>query len=267
MTNEGGSTSTGFWASIHLTLLETYWPVLIGSAIACEVIATVSARMAKTSSAAYRGLSRANKFDWRMKIVSLVHSLLVSAMSFPILVDPAFQQEPILKYTHYSACLLSITCGYFIWDTIVSAMQISVNGPGMVVHGLSCFLVFLFSAKPLFHYYGAVFLMFELSTPFLNAHWILTKMGILGPRLKNILQALVYIIFFFARILFGLYQSFQYFGDVRAKWDHIPFFIVVMYSIANVVLNSLNLFWFFKMTMYLVRGSKSDKAEKKAKVN
>jgi hypothetical protein len=34
---------------------------------------------------------------------------------------------------------------YFLWDSYITALTIRTNGVGFVIHGVSCFLVFLFS--------------------------------------------------------------------------------------------------------------------------
>jgi hypothetical protein len=48
----------------------------------------------------------------------------------------------------------------------------------MVVHGIACFLVYFLGFKPYLNYYGPIFLMFEISTIFLNIHWFCDKTGL-----------------------------------------------------------------------------------------
>ncbi|KAI9321155.1 TRAM/LAG1/CLN8 homology domain-containing protein [Zopfochytrium polystomum] len=180
-------------------------------------------------------------------------------MAVPVFLDPHFRSNRFREYTDYSTTLFSITCGYFLWDSLVCVTQIASNGVGPFVHGLACFAVYIFFAKPIFHYYGAVFLMFELSTPFLNAHWLLSKMGRLDAKTKTLLQGLIYAIFFLVRVLFGPYQSFYFFVNVRDQWDVVPKFAVAVFSVACVALNSLNMLWFYKMTMYIVDGNSKKK--------
>ena len=64
---------------------------------------------------------------------------------------------------------------YFVWDMYICAVRIKENGWQMLVHALASFAVFLFGLGPFTFYYGAVFILFELSTPFLNIHWFLDK--------------------------------------------------------------------------------------------
>ncbi len=67
---------------------------------------------------------------------------------------------------------------YFLWDTYVSIRHYRDYGPSFVFHGVVCFTVFLLGlGGPFAFYFGGVFLMFELSTPFLNIHWFLDKVN------------------------------------------------------------------------------------------
>lgn len=62
----------------------------------------------------------------------------------------------------------------------------------MLVHALASFAVFLFGLGPFTFYYGAVFILFELSTPFLNVHWFMDKVGLCAVVLHWICVSLSY---------------------------------------------------------------------------
>jgi hypothetical protein len=77
----------------------------------------------------------------------------------------------------------------FLWDTIDSLINSTI---GFVVHGesfgrrpeaqadilspgVACLAVFLFSFRPFMAGFGPPFLLWEISTPFLNIHWFMVR--------------------------------------------------------------------------------------------
>ena len=77
--------------------------------------------------------------------------------------------------TNRAGSLFAITTGYFLWDTMVSLIYLRENGPGFLIHAVLCCYVFVCSYKPFMQYYGVHFLLWELSSPFLNLHWFFDK--------------------------------------------------------------------------------------------
>lgn len=67
------------------------------------------------------------------------------------------------------------------------------------------------------------------------------------------------IVFFCARIVFGLYMSYHTYQNVMLVVDQVPTHLIVIYSVANVVLNTLNLYWFYKMIESLTKRFKPGK--------
>ena len=61
------------------------------------------------------------------------------------------------------------------------------------------------------------------------------------------------VVFFGARIMFGLYMSYHTYLNVMPVIDSIPWHLIIIYTAANVVLNTLNLFWFYKMIESLMK--------------
>lgn len=59
------------------------------------------------------------------------------------------------------------------------------------------------SFHPFVGYYVSRFLLWELSTPFLNAHWFFEKTGRGGSAPMVINAASLLVVFFLSRILYG----------------------------------------------------------------
>ncbi|KAG0006744.1 hypothetical protein BGZ80_005153 [Entomortierella chlamydospora] len=121
--------------------------------------------------------------------------------------------------------------------------------------------------RPFLQYYGSVFLMFELSTPFLNIHWFMDKLGMTGTTYQLINGIILLLLFLCVRIMFGIYMSYQTYQTAMLVIDQIPWHLIIVYSLANVVLNSLNIYWFYKMIESLMKRFKPAKKGGKGKGN
>ncbi|KAF9192545.1 hypothetical protein BGZ51_005341 [Haplosporangium sp. Z 767] len=203
--------------------------------------------------ATYPKLHGAKKLNWDVHVVSSAHSIIIVILSTPLLWNETLMQNKIFGYDFYAGQVYAIACGYFLWDTIHSIRHMKEFGLGFVFHGFCSFSVFIFSFRPFLQYYGSVFLMFELSTPFLNIHWFMDKLGMTGSIYQLINGIVLLSVFFCARIVFGLYMSYQTYLNVLPVLEQVPWHLVIIYSVANVVLNALNLFWFYKMIESLMK--------------
>lgn len=128
------------------------------------------------------------------------------------------------------------------------------------------------------NYYACNFILWELSTPFLNIHWFLDKLGMTGSPIQLYNGLALISTFFSCRLVYGTYQSYLIFKDIwhamggsptvadpasedpRASMMRfvsenttIPTWLAVAYLASNVTLNSLNSYWFYKMIQALYK--------------
>jgi hypothetical protein len=207
------------------------------------------------NSKAFQILSKGKKSDFAVCHVSFCHSAIILLLAFPMLFDSVLLNDKIYGYTYYSGSVLAITTGYFLWDTIICVGSIRIQGYQFTFHALACLLIFILSfvslisnlLKPIFNYFGALFLIYELSTPFLNIHLILDKLGLAGSIYQAVNGVFLLSSFFFARILFGYYNSFVFIKTIKDAGSSIPVHYLVIYGSANFLLNGLNAIWFTKM--------------------
>lgn len=100
-------------------------------------------------------------------------------------------------------------------------------------------------------YDGLGFLLWELSTPFLNIHWFLDKMGKTGSTAQLVNAGFLLSSYVLARLTFGVYNSFSWFKHVNfppaPHVPPIPLGLKLFYSVGNVTLNTLNFVWFRAM--------------------
>jgi TLC domain len=121
------------------------------------------------------------------------------------------------------------------------------------------------------NFYGCTFILYELSSPFLNFHWFFDKLDMTGslPQLYNGIVLLF--TFFGCRLCWGTYQSIRVYQDVWdsihhkpaatgrsalplndgimrfAGQEYVPIWLALTYLGSNIVLNTLNFYWFGKM--------------------
>lgn len=127
------------------------------------------------------------------------------------------------------------------------------------------------------NFYGPTFILYELSSPFLNIHWFLDKLRLTGSRVQWYNGIMLLASFFSCRLLWGTYQSIRVYQDVWAglhydstnppynasledpekfssegvmrffSGDKVPTWLAAVYLGSNIVLNTLNFYWFGKM--------------------
>jgi TLC domain len=68
--------------------------------------------------------------------------------------------------------------------------------------------------RPFVNYYGPVFVLYELSTPFLNIHWFCDKLNMTGSTLQWYNGIVLLLTFFGCRLVWGTYQSVCVFRDI-----------------------------------------------------
>jgi hypothetical protein len=150
--------------------------------------------------------------------------------------------------------------------------------------------------RPFVNYYGLNFILYEISTPFLNIHWFFDKLNKTGSRVQLFNGIALLTTFFGCRVLWGNYQSIRMYSDVWTALhtpgfsqieknysifayqkfpdsgsDYkdgsgqmgLPMWLVFAYLGSNTILNFLNIYWFAKMIQALRRrfqpqSSKSD---------
>lgn len=142
--------------------------------------------------------------------------------------------------------------------------------------------------RPFIYFSAPIFLLYELSSPFLNIHWFCDKLDLTGSTLQAVNGVCLVLTFFGCRLVWGIYSSCWVFRDMYwiirdgntnfaaqvplgemsvlstqellsvAKDPqgqlfafnterYMPVWIPAIYLASNLVLNSLNIFWFGKM--------------------
>jgi len=160
----------------------------------------------------------------------------------------------------------------------------------MLAHAVSALLVFSFGFRPFVNFYSCTFILYELSSPFLNFHWFFDKLDMTGSKAQLYNGLMLLFTFFCCRLCWGTYQSVRVYQDVWRALHHkpattsihfdalangtasaaeaaagisaapihneimrfageeyVPVWLAFTYLGSNVVLNTLNFYWFGKM--------------------
>lgn len=115
-------------------------------------------------------------------------------------------------------------------------------------------LTFLGRQRPFLNYYGLNFVLYELSTPFLNVHWFLDKCGMTGSRFQLVNGIALIASFGASRLVWGTYQSVNMYRDVWQALKTpgelpVPPWLALAYVLANTILSGLNFWWFSRMVV------------------
>jgi len=175
----------------------------------------------------YAKLSKNKKMNWDVHIVSLVQSVTVCTLALWVMYKDEERKnmtwdERIWGYTGAAGMIQGFATGYFIWDLVVTLQNLSLFGPGMLAHALSALVVFSFGFRPFVNFYGCTFILYELSSPFLNFHWFFDKLNMTGTKAQLYNGIVLLAVFFGCRLVWGTYQSIRVYQDVWAALHHVP---------------------------------------------
>lgn len=237
---------------LSLSTLRYHWQTVLTSTVVFAIIYEISRIFSPVLfPKTFQFFKGYNGPNWHVHVVSTIHCLIVVTGSFFIFADNTLNEDRVFGYVRWAADIYSISCGYFLWDTIIAIYFYKYQGISMVLHGIVSFSVFIFSFRPFINYYGAIFLMYELSTIFLNFHWFMDKLGWTGSKIQLVNGVILLLTFFGARIVFGTYMSYKLWSDVYAVKEDVPWRYWIVYGGGNFITTCLNLWWFSQMITML----------------
>jgi len=204
-------------------------------------------------------------FDLPVKSVAFIHAIVSSIGAFwgiahaPAVMDPYDQ-------TYMFRVISGISAGYFFYDFVVSTYDLD---PPFIVHGLFSFIVYGHSIYPYYSYYGAMFLLFEVSTIFLHPRWFLINTGNTSTLAFSLSEKLFTATFIGIRLLWGPYMSFLRFqpGCLHAVFSENAKvhsrFAAIIFSLSNIILVMLSVFWIMQLLRSRMRRKNREKSPSK----
>ncbi|KAK0516302.1 hypothetical protein JMJ35_000905 [Cladonia borealis] len=160
----------------------------------------------------YPSLPPTTKENWNIHLVSLLQSTFIStlALSVMYLDKERRRMGPVQRvwgYTGATGMVQGFSAGYFFWDLGVCMADVGVHGWGALTHAAAALTVSLLGFRPFCNYYGLSFILYELSTPFLNIHWFLDKTHLTGSTAQFLNGIILITTFAGSRLVWGTYQS------------------------------------------------------------
>ncbi|KAH7889571.1 DUF887-domain-containing protein [Phlebopus sp. FC_14] len=186
-----------------------------------------------------------NSWSANAHVVSLVHAVIVVVLSSLCLHAKSLDEDRAFGSHEDATFVTAVACGYFIWDAAEAVIHFT--DVGFVLHGFACLTIYVLATRPFVLYYSVRFLLWEVSTIFLDIHWFLDKTGKTGSTVQLINGFALLTTFFAVRLIWGGFMSYDFFVTMSEVYNELPLFYVVIYGGGNIVLQCLNWFWFNKM--------------------
>ncbi|CCE93930.1 Tda4p TDEL_0H00710 [Torulaspora delbrueckii] len=195
---------------------------------------------------------RKTKINFDIHTVSNVQCVITFWSIAPTLLLP--MNLSVVSYQNDLASMASaLAVGYFLWDLFICMRYYSLYGFEFLAHALSSLYVFTLGLKPFCQSWIGKFLLFEASTPFVNNNWFIAQLSkssskSIVPEWFNIVNGVLLLgTFFSVRILWGFIAISILLCQMWKERHEIPLAQSGILLLLNVLLNTLNLFWFNKM--------------------
>lgn len=163
--------------------------------------------------------------------------------------------------------LMAFTIGYFFFDFSLCVYYVKMYGFGFIIHAILGIVSMSLSLRPCMMYPASRFLIFELSTLFVNTHWIIEKLGYGGTKLILVNDVIGFIIYVVVRLLFGPYLTFKFASDLYAERHRVKLSFAILASLGHITTHTLNFYWFFKLLKSVTKSFNTRKHAKKIKTN
>ncbi|KAK3080578.1 hypothetical protein LTS18_000118, partial [Coniosporium uncinatum] len=170
----------------------------------------------------YPSLAPRTKLNWDVHVVSFFQSIIVCILALWVMRDDEERhdmdaggkyfaeggfRERVWGYTGASGLVQAWACGYFLWDFWMCARYVGVFGWGMLAHAVAAVAVFCLGFRPFVNYYAPTFILYELSSPFLNIHWFCDKLHLTGSTIQLLNGVVLLATFFGCRLCWGTFNS------------------------------------------------------------
>lgn len=193
----------------------------------------------------YKALKSNQRKEFSERVLSTCFACLVVPLAVCCLVSSFIYSSPDHTTSRFLLrATATLALGYFLWDLFICCRYYEEYGAPFLLHAVLCTITYyIVAVEEQMMVYGVSALLYEISTPFLNARWLLLKMGY--KRRESLWQwsnTLFAISFLVVRIGFG---SVLTYSIVNYCWVSTQESIVVrLFSTLNIVASyGLNVYW------------------------
>jgi hypothetical protein len=223
----------------------------------------------------YAAFPPRTRINWHIHTTSFVQSIIICAATVHVIRNDDQRigltwEDRLYGYSGSGGLVQAMAAGYFMWDFMICTVNYKILGPLDLLHGVIAGSVAILGFRPFALYYGLGYLLFDLSTPFVNIHWACDKVDLTGSAVQLYNGIALIVMFFSCRLVWGTYLTFHFFGDVwtatradreqqaishgvvkpggeMAMQGSLPIWMAVAFCVGNLGLTGLNFFWFSKM--------------------
>ncbi|KAH9928505.1 DUF887-domain-containing protein [Epithele typhae] len=233
---------------LHLPHFPQHFPALVYAMLAFTALHLVispflSARIFPVSYGKLRTKRQINQ--WNIQVVSLLHVFIVLPLAVSCFSSETLKADKLWGWDDRVGTTVAVACGYFLWDALDAILNF--DDLGFLVHGVSCFTLYMMTFRPFLGYFAPRFLSWELSTIFLNVHRFLDKTGHTGSTAQWLNGVVLLSTFFSVRIVYGWYLTAGFLHALFAARAELSPVYLVLFTAGNLTLNTLNAVWFYKM--------------------
>jgi len=189
-----------------------------------------------------------NRYDLSHSVVSTVHAIIGVKYAIDVLQDNEFWNNHISHVSNKSINMIDFTMSYFLYDVLKILLNYKYLQKNILflIHGGVCLTLYtLANVYNILHFYGAFFLIWEASTPFINYRYIFKEIGFNNRIIINVNNLCIFIVFFLCRIIWGGYGAYLYYNDFYVSNNELPF--INVFTTSYLIMYSLTWFWFLKM--------------------
>lgn len=92
-------------------------------------------------------MPRKRRLNWDAHVVSMIQATLINGLAIWVMIADDERremswEERIWGYTGATSMIQALAAGYFVWDLIVTSMNLDVFGLGTLAHAIAALLVF-----------------------------------------------------------------------------------------------------------------------------
>lgn len=196
------------------------------------------------------------RLKWGHMAVSFVHALISCCWCLYLWYDNSLADSlhsRTLGYSYEYGLMFSFSMGYFIWDVSCCIRYMREYGKGFLIHAIMGLCGMLSCYCPFMMYPTSRFLLFEVSTLFVDMHWFLEKLGYGGGKLILLNDVLGLLAYLFVRLFFGSYLTCKFILDLWAMRHAIPIIYFFASILAHGTTHTLNFYWFYKLIRSVLR--------------
>lgn len=229
----------------------TYVPVVVYSFIIFGVCACIIPYLSWWLVPKYRTISTPERFDWNSRILSAFHAILVSSLAiYNCLFDGPTWEDKIWGTSYLPRATIALTAGYISCDLIIMLIGFPLKESIFyILHHVA--VLGAFAANVLYGpltFFANIRVNAEFSTPFVNLRWMLYLLGYKDTKLYMYNGFAMLGAFFAVRV--GILPVFYYFmlkSFFEEGFQRLPVWMTLICLVSSIGLDSINVYWFFKM--------------------